>query len=57
MDMSLSKVQEIVKDSEARHAGIHGVAKNQMQFRRVSNKEKEDMKLTFAKMDFCMLQF
>ena len=30
MDMSLSKVQEIVKDSEAWHAAIHGVAKNQM---------------------------
>ena len=30
MDMSLSKVQEIVKDSEAWHAAIHGVAKNQI---------------------------
>ena len=28
MDMSLSKLQEIVKDKEAQHAMIHGVAKN-----------------------------
>ena len=31
MDMSLSKLQEIVKDREAWHAAIHGVAKNQTQ--------------------------
>ena len=28
MDMSLSKFQEIVKDREASHAAVHGVAKN-----------------------------
>ena len=28
MDMSLSKLQETVKDREAQHAMIHGVAKN-----------------------------
>ena len=28
MDMSLSKLQEIVKDSESWHAAIHGVAKS-----------------------------
>ena len=27
MDMNLSKLQEIVKDSEAWHAAVHGVAK------------------------------
>ena len=28
MDMSLSKPQETVKDREARHAAVHGVAKS-----------------------------
>ena len=27
MDMSVSKLQEIVKDREAWHAAVHGVAK------------------------------
>ena len=29
MDMSLSKLQEMVKDMEAQHASVHGVAKSQ----------------------------
>ena len=29
MDMSLSKLQEMVKDRKAWHAAVHGVAKNQ----------------------------
>ena len=33
MDMSLSKLQEIVKDREAWHAAIHRVAKSQTQLR------------------------
>ena len=31
VDMSLSKLREIVKDREAWHAAIHGVAKSQRQ--------------------------
>ena len=31
MGMSLSKLQEIVKDREAWHATVHGVAKSQTQ--------------------------
>ena len=30
MDLSLSKLQEIVKDREAWHAAVHGVTKNWM---------------------------
>ena len=31
MDLSLSKLQEIVKDREAVHASVHGVSKSQTQ--------------------------
>ena len=31
MDINLSKLQEIVKDGDALHAAVHGVAKSQTQ--------------------------
>ena len=31
MDMNVSKLQEIVKDRETRHAAVHGVAKGRTQ--------------------------
>ena len=31
MDMSLSKLQELVMDRETRHAAVHGAAKRRMQ--------------------------
>ena len=33
MDLSLSKLQEIVKDREAWHAAVHGVTKSQTEVR------------------------
>ena len=40
MDMSLSKLQEIVKGREAWHAAVHGVAKSQTRLKRLNNNKK-----------------
>ena len=37
MDMSLSRLQELVIDREAWHAAVHGVSKSQTRLRELNN--------------------
>ena len=45
MDVNLSKLQEIVKDREARHAAVHRVAKSQTE-QQLNNKTDSFVRLT-----------
>ena len=46
MDMSLSKLWEIVKNREAWHATVHGVSKGQTQFGNWTTRENQDTLVT-----------
>ena len=45
MDMSLTKLQEIVKDREAWHTAVHGVAKNRTRLSNFTFTRKTDFHL------------
>ena len=48
MDMNLSKLQEMVKDREARHATVHGVTKSQTRLHNCMTEQQDPVE--------CMLQ-
>ena len=49
VDMSLSKLQEMVKDREAWHSAVHGVAKNRTQLTNLTTTTNTIFKIMFFK--------
>ena len=49
MDMNLSKLQEIVKDSEAWHSAVHEVAKSQTRLTTEQQWQKKALKAQWRK--------
>ena len=47
VDMSLSKLQEMVKDREAWHSAVHGVAKNRTQLTDLTTTTNTIFKIMF----------
>ena len=47
MEMNLSRFREIVKDREAWHAEVHGVAKSRIQLRDRTTTRANDIKQVF----------
>ena len=44
MDMSLSKLQEMVKDREAWHAAVHEVTRSRLEYHHTPNKKNKKKK-------------